>query len=1050
MSSIFPPGLVVILPSRLAVERERRRLLADAPGGSIISPRVITLGQMEVWLGGELNQRKVSPLAREFILRALVEPEMQLLGWPEASLGSSGPGKIGVLLDQLETSGVTPQTFTEATKGLDSDRINALARIYKQYERVMAERGLADRGTIRRLILENLNKGRRPRFLEDVDGLIVRDFSRFTIFQAELIKSLSRLGLWLKIHLACPDWVFGLDLPADFEQSSNPFVELIRTIKGFEKSGDPESGLDLILTRESGPGKPPTLEVLDRLFCPSPPTGNVPGPSGSIEIWSTPGRYAEVEEIGRRIVTLIDQGALPEEIVVAVRDLGLYGQIVEDVFRRFKLPLFFRRGAPLEIQAPTRALLSLLRLARSNWTRQQVLDVLASPYLQCGLTIDWTHAAKLSSRAGVTDERAGGGWHINLERLARRAPREKEAIFNLLEAVDRLKEKIRPLSKDMTWADFTTIAIDILNEFGLEQNIRAGSWDYVRRDAGAWMELRACLTDLGEGAEQAGIGRELFSPEILTRGLLQALRGRNIGQQAYPSSGIMVLNAYDLHGLNFAHVFLAGLNEGEFPNTRNSAVFLHDDEVTECNKALGRRVFLSSASEYRQEELLFFYTLASANHQVVLTYNRSDNNGRIQLPSALIDEVMRLWPPADFSIEEIPSRIVQQISKVLTREEMLGVLASRLINRQAVARPEEDRLAEACQVLCLRPQELKRWDSIVRRAGIEESRVEGTLGPYSGMVEPDFLVDWLAALPQHQGRPMVSPTLLELYGQCPFAFWAGQILALSALEEPLDELNPLEEGVLLHEILKNYLIHCQKKHLLPLIGRAEETELLKQMANETWDKAEKKIPLGRQPLWQIRRTGMWRILTNWLQSEQLREDDFVPVHFEWSFGPESMAGPLEIHFANDRGLFFRGRIDRIDESPGQLLVIDYKNSANRIKYMNLLKTEALGQTSFQAPLYQIAAARFLGKPAQSAWILLRDFSSNKLRTTLSTADPVFNQDQDQRRLAASQETTNFYNNLESTWTRLISGNFAPNFDDGECDYCPYNTVCRGGIVDASI
>ena len=258
----------------------------------------------------------------------------------------------------------------------------------------------------------------------------------------------------------------------------------------------------------------------------------------------------------------------------------------------------------------------------------------------------------------------------------------------------------------------------------------------------------------------------------------------------------------------------------------------------------------------------------------------------------------------------------------------------------------------------------------------------------------------------------------------------------------MDELSPLEEGVLLHEVLKKFLKNCQEKGLLPLTGQDIELELLQEVAEAVWNSAERKIPLGRRPLWQIRRRGMWNILSNWLHMEQARDDGYLPVYLEWSFGPGTAAGPLEIRFNQGEGLCFRGRIDRIDESPDELLVIDYKNSANRPKYQNLLKTETLGQTSFQAPLYQIAAARLLGRPARSAWILLRDFARGKMRTTPDTMDPVFETDLEQRRRALAEGLPNFYNNLESTWTRLASGNFVPDFSQGQCDYCQLRTVCR--------
>ncbi|MBF0530437.1 MAG: hypothetical protein HQK55_14440, partial [Deltaproteobacteria bacterium] len=152
---------------------------------------------------------------------------------------------------------------------------------------------------------------------------------------------------------------------------------------------------------------------LENLFRPEnskkSPSDLISPPPDHIQVIAAPGRYAEADHIGRLIHSLLKEGIPSERIGVCVHDLGLYGQLFDDVFRRLGLPLFFRRGAPLLIQAPVRALMALFRLADSHWERDLVLDLLASPYLDLGFGLSWTRAAELSSPAGITDDLAGGG-----------------------------------------------------------------------------------------------------------------------------------------------------------------------------------------------------------------------------------------------------------------------------------------------------------------------------------------------------------------------------------------------------------------------------------------------------------------------------------------------------------------------------------------------------------------------------------------------------------------------------------------------------------------
>ena len=257
----------------------------------------------------------------------------------------------------------------------------------------------------------------------------------------------------------------------------------------------------------------------------------------------------------------------------------------------------------------------------------------------------------------------------------------------------------------------------------------------------------------------------------------------------------------------------------------------------------------------------------------------------------------------------------------------------------------------------------------------------------------------------------------------------------------MDELNIMDEGSILHDILNKFMKQCQKDGLLPLTGRPEEALMLQNTARQVWESAEKEYPLGRRPLWNVRRRYQERVLADWLQFEQRRDDGFIPRFFEWSFGPGMPFPPLDVPLVSGGNVYFRGRIDRIDESPEILRVLDYKNSGSTT-YYNLLKEDELGRTSFQAPLYQAAVSQVMPKPVVAGWVLLRDFKGRKKALTPPSNVDFYNKDITARAEMARQGIGNFYNRLEESWRNIEGGLFSPRPRKGQCDFCDFQTICR--------
>ncbi len=167
-----------------------------------------------------------------------------------------------------------------------------------------------------------------------------------------------------------------------------------------------------------------------------------------------------------------------------------------------------------------------------------------------------------------------------------------------------------------------------------------------------------------------------------------------------------------------------------------------------------------------------------------------------------------------------------------------------------------------------------------------------------------------------------------------------------------------------------------------------------------------------------------------VRAEGRDHDGLVPVAVEHRFGGSSGRPPLAFEAGGERVLV-KGRIDRVDASPARLLVIDYKNARTGDAYAELLDPAALGATSFQVPVYALAAARDLPGRArvEATYALLR---------RAERIDPVAIDVLDLR--AGGEGGPPFAGAVVDAVRRIRSGSFP--IVSRDCSGCPFGAVCR--------
>jgi ATP-dependent helicase/DNAse subunit B len=253
----------------------------------------------------------------------------------------------------------------------------------------------------------------------------------------------------------------------------------------------------------------------------------------------------------------------------------------------------------------------------------------------------------------------------------------------------------------------------------------------------------------------------------------------------------------------------------------------------------------------------------------------------------------------------------------------------------------------------------------------------------------------------------LSPTSLESFLQCPFQFFANKTLRLKgAPERPADRLNPLLQGGIVHEVLKEWWTHPQPVE--PLLDRIFNLHC-----------EQEGVPQGYRS--QRVRDAMLADVIAFTQDPR------------WPRDAVQSRTEEEFRFELDEGIDIRGKIDRLDiDAAGRAWVIDYKYSGKQTTRDKLGKPDLL-----QAPLYFMAAERHFNlRPAGMFYIGLRGSVEYCGWSNIDEA-PV------KAEAMGADWTSNARRATLVAVEEIRSGRIVPNPSDiDRCRWCDFADACR--------
>jgi PD-(D/E)XK nuclease superfamily len=880
--------------------------------GAALGGAVMTFGGLFREIAAASGARLGAPLTaaqrRRAVSVAIEERRDRLGPLRRASLRPGFAVAFERLLGELQAAGLDPALLGADAATLESSAyLNDLATLGTGYAEARDRLSRTDPHQIARAAIAALRDPAkswlgRPLFLYGLDDL--------TGNQLELIEALAPIA---EVTVALP---YERERPALAARAG--LLEKLRArVEVSEET----------LT-EADPANTPNraLFELERRF------GSVaadPWPPGDgLVLLRSAGARGEAEAIGAEIAALLAGGVDPGEIVVAVRDPARRGPLIASVLEACGIATALEADLPVAATGVGGSLLALLEAEFGARRASDLLRFLRGPSGTPPSRVDWLERAIRRRRAQSA-----------AEALELWSDDGREPPFDLARLREAASRPPAELARETGGLAMT-----------MASRSMRGQGDGAQPAPDEVGELRAAAAIADALEELSELGRHAPEPGELAAAIA-ALEYRAWAGPA--TNRVRIAHPYRLRAGRFDHVFVASLQDGEFPRRgRDGDPFLSESQ----RATLGLDPRRDAEAE---ERYLFYACISLARRRLHLSYRDSDENGAAQARSPLLDEVRGLMAPPP------PESGPDPLEESITRARDL----TRVVPPVAEAASEN----ELARAIAARGRDADPGALLAAAAAGEEvggrvtARLELARAAESAARAPGPLAN-PAAIESLGGVAAYGGTTLEEFDLCSYRWFAGHELD----PQPLDPLpDPLVQGGIMHAALERLYAERPGDDALPRPG---SLPLWRDRGREIVAAVCAERELGAHPAERAIARRVERLLDRFLIEEAGRDTGgFEPWLLEASFGEdEGNERPvLEID-----GWGLHGAIDRVDRGPGdRALVIDYK-LASSVTPREKLEEKA----KLQLQLYLMAVAEHWGgEPVGGLYHPLRATSSRRPR-----------------------------------------------------------------------
>lgn len=635
---------------------------------------------------------------------------------------------------------------------------------------------------------------------------------------------------------------------------------------------------------------------------------------------------AETEGVAREITALCrDAGYSYRDIIVLLRDLDTYPNLISSVFADHGIPVFIDQKRPVMHHPLVELVRSALEVYNSDWSFDPVfrflktdltplsreeVDLLENYVLAHGIRGSrwnderpWEYRRRLSLEedSEITDleaeeldainsiRRQGAFFLHSFCRAAGQAANVREiteALFNLLAAME-VPEMLESWSR---------VA---------ESN---GQLEAAREHSQIWDGLTAMFDQVVEA-----LGDEALSVMEYAAVLDAGLESMRLGLIPPGLDQVVVCSLERSRSPDARAAFVMGVSDGVLPARVSDRGILSEGE-RERLQAVGLNLAPGSRRRVFDEQYLVYIALTRSSEKLYLSYPLADDEGGAIAPSPVAARVRELLPGLEvkFWPVEPDGDETDDLEFVCNPVRTLSHLVTRM--REVKAGRRVAPLWQDVYSWFMRSGYKQKTSFVL--SSLFKSNREGRLSAGVGRA-------------LYGRRLKTSVSGIEKFRACPFSHFLDKGLNLQ--ERTVFKIGAPDLGQFFHAALK--LFGDRVRELGISWGRLD-SEQCRELAGDVVDKLAPRLQ-SEILLSTARRRYLTGKLKKTIQrtalvlSEHSRRGSFQPVGLEIAFGPDGDLPSVTFVLPDGSEMVLTGRIDRIDAVKGDqgvyLRIIDYKS-----------------------------------------------------------------------------------------------------------------------------
>ncbi|MBK9098128.1 MAG: exodeoxyribonuclease V subunit gamma [bacterium] len=1025
--------VLFIVPTKRKIRYLTRDLISLSPGNSLSGLKIETIGsfseKMLTEVEGNINQ--VSEQAAILLLNhSFKKTNLKYFSQYRDQIPFGTLERVKNVISEYKRHGISPERLKQEAKNLSGgEKLKAIdmTEVYNDYQETLLKNNLMEAGDV----YSSLNS-KEKKYFDDAfyfnysscKYVLVNGFDEFTAPEVEIINSASGVAD-VELFVILDYYKYNPLVFSHLNACHDNFVA-----KGFKEVKDISPTTQsrfLNIVRENLSIRIPEKKEHDF--------------KDSISCINSLNREEEVELIAKEIKKLlVNEKVEPEKICVVFNLIGNYSAIIRDRFNVYGIPFNLTDRFSLSTSPPVKALVSFLEILENDFYYKNIFRALSSEFLG-GLKVDVSNLLKISAELKIVSGYETWSNKINAkitEMISADDPSVKSEtkIKNYKSAfseLEKINSQLKPFALKLTPTEFRENILSLIFNLDLPAILLNAPSDVVEYDTIAFNSFVKLIDEITGLIELEYGSKEKFSLHFYLNQIrtTAAFTRYNISEK--PGYGVQITTLNEIRGLNFDHLFIGGLNDGDLPTRFTPEIFFSGSFARE------------EIRHQVEQRYLFYQALCTWKKKLYLSYPQTDGKREL-VQSSFLQDFNSLFESRLISSDDFKNEIY-------SKEELLQFIGTL---------PEEERIK-----LSLADETGLDITAIDNEIKIDRRRFEDPFGEseYTGFISPEINEEVKKKLTEVTEAEF-SATQLENYAKCPYKYFVENILKLETVVEPVEELEAFEYGSLIHSILYEFY-SALKKNGIALFNCSEEDfkkaeVLLFKIAESRFDKLQLNPEVSfyeREKLLGINGIKRESILYKFLEEERKSDGGYVPEFFEMSFGDvrKEEGSPEKSKEAISTGkIKLRGKIDRIDINRDNktLKVVDYKLGGTKPT-----SEELSSGISLQLPLYLFAAKELIKRELQSeyrpagAQIFSLKFSEGDFgKKNINLKSKRSKTENTEENISSAEEMIKICLEMVDKFTGDISrGKFhlstLQNREAKVCRFCDFKRICRIQEVD---